>query len=82
MKTKRLVSFTAQKMNLPLRASSENVTKSAKKKKTADLVISTGENTSLQTHHVNSTLKRRGNGRFHVVSTWNSRGVFVGLRIH
>ena len=27
---------------------------------------------SLQTHHVDSTLKRRGNGRFHVVSTWNT----------
>ena len=34
---------------------------------------------SLQTHHVDSTLKRRGNGRFHVVSTWNPRGVFVGI---
>ena len=33
---------------------------------------------SLQTRHVDSTLKQRGNGRFHVVSTWNSRGVFVG----
>ena len=33
---------------------------------------------ALQTHHVDSTLKRRGNGRFHVVSTWNRRGVFVG----
>ena len=33
---------------------------------------------SLQTHHVDSTLKRRGNDRFHVVSTWNPRGVFVG----
>ena len=42
MKTKWLVSFTAQKMNLSLRASSENVTKS-EKKKTGDLVISTGE---------------------------------------
>ena len=31
-----------------------------------------------QTHHVDSTLKRRGNGRFYVVSTWNPRGVFVG----
>ena len=27
---------------------------------------------------MDSTLKRRGNGRFHVVSTWNPRGVFVG----
>ena len=34
--------------------------------------------TSLQTHHVYSTLKRRGNDRFHVISTWNTRGVFVG----
>ena len=24
------------------------------------------------------TLKRRGNSRYHVVSTWNPRGVFVG----
>ena len=37
--------------------------------------------TSLQTHQVDSTLKRRGNGRFHVVSTWNLRGVFVGLLV-
>ena len=33
--------------------------------------------TALQTYHVDSTLKQRGNGRFHVVSTWNPRGVFV-----
>ena len=32
---------------------------------------------SLQTHHVYSTLKRHGNGRFHVVSTWNTRGTLV-----
>ena len=32
---------------------------------------------SLQTHHVDSTLKRRGNGRFHVVSMWNPHVVFV-----
>ena len=32
----------------------------------------------LQTHHVYSTLKRRGNGRFHVLSTWNTRSMFVG----
>ena len=31
---------------------------------------------SLKTHHVYFTLKRR---RFHVVSTQNTRGVFVGL---
>ena len=24
-------------------------------------------------------LKRRGNGRFHFISTWNAHGVFVGL---
>ena len=34
--------------------------------------------TTVQIHHVYSTLKRRGNGRFHVVSTWNTRDVFVG----
>ena len=33
---------------------------------------------TLQTHHMYSTLIRRGNGRFHVVSTWNTHGVFVG----
>ena len=37
--------------------------------------------TSIQTHQADSTLKRRGNGRFHVVSTWNPRGVFVGLLV-
>ena len=34
---------------------------------------------SLQTHHMYSTLKRRGNGRFYVVSTWNTCGVFAGF---
>ena len=34
--------------------------------------------TTLQTHYVYSTLKRRGNSRFHVVSTWNTHGVFLG----
>ena len=34
---------------------------------------------SLRTHHVGSMLKRRGNSHFHVVSTWNPGGVFVGL---
>ena len=34
-----------------------------------------------QTLQVYSTLKRRGNGRFHVVSAWNTRGVFVGLLV-
>ena len=33
---------------------------------------------TLQTHHVYSTLKQRGNDRFPVVSTWNTRGVLVG----
>ena len=36
---------------------------------------------SPQTHHVCSTLKQRENGRFHVVSTWNKRGVFLGLMV-
>ena len=33
------------------------------------------------THHVHSILKRQGNGRFHVVSTWYtlSVGVYVGI---
>ena len=34
---------------------------------------------SLQVQHVYSTLKRRGNDRFHVVSRWNPRDVFVGF---
>ena len=34
-------------------------------------------NTLLQTHHVYSTLKRVGNGWFHVLSTWNTCCVFV-----
>ena len=37
------------------------------------------EERSLQTHHVYSTLKRRRNDRFHVVSTWNTHGLFVGF---
>ena len=35
----------------------------------------------LQTHHLYSTLKRRGDGHFHVVSTWNTRGVSVNQRV-
>ena len=31
--------------------------------------------TTLQIHHVDFPLKRRGKDRFHVVSTWNPRGV-------
>ena len=34
---------------------------------------------SLQTHHVYFTLKRRGNGRFLVISTRNTPDVFVRL---
>ena len=33
-------------------------------------------------HHVDSTLKRRGKDHFHVVSTWNPRGVFVGYTVN
>ena len=33
---------------------------------------------TLQTPHMYSTLKRRGNECFHVISTWNTRVVFVG----
>ena len=33
---------------------------------------------ALQTLRMYSTLKQRGNERFHVVSMWNTRGVFVG----
>ena len=32
---------------------------------------------TLQTHHVDSTMKQRGNDRFHIVSTWNPRVVSV-----
>ena len=37
---------------------------------------------SLQTFHAYFMLKWRGNERFHVVSTWNARGVFVGLHVN
>ena len=46
-----------------------------------NIYIEVYEAHTLQTHHVDSTLKRRGNGRFDVVSTWNPRGVFVGYEI-
>ena len=36
---------------------------------------------TLQTHHVYFTLKQRESGRFHVVSTWNTRGMFVGKAV-
>ena len=32
-------------------------------------------------HHVDSTLKQRGNGLLHVVSTWNPGGLFVGYEV-
>ena len=32
----------------------------------------------LQTHHVNSKLKRRRHVRFRFVPTWNTPGLFVG----
>ena len=32
--------------------------------------------TSLQTHHMDSTLKQCGKHRFHIVSTWNPRNLF------
>ena len=37
--------------------------------------------TLFPTHYLYSSLKRRGRGNdcFHVASTWNTRGVFVGL---
>ena len=35
-----------------------------------------------QTHHVYPTLERRGNDGFRLVSTWNTRGVFVGILLH
>ena len=31
--------------------------------------------------YVYFTLKQRGNARLHVVSTWNTRGVFVGFTV-
>ena len=37
---------------------------------------------SLQTLHVYATLNRSGNVRFLVVSTLNTRGVFVGIKFH
>ena len=40
-----------------------------------------GLHASPQIHHVDSTLKRHGNDRFHVVSTWNPRGVFVSFHL-
>ena len=33
----------------------------------------------LDTHNVHSMMKRHGNDHFHVASTWNTRGEFLGL---
>ena len=38
--------------------------------------------TYLQTHSGYFMLKRHGNGCSHVISTWNTRGVFVGFSPH
>ena len=48
--------------------------------KLVKVIVKTGP--TLQTHHIDSPLKQRGNDRFHVVSTWNPRGVFVGKAIY
>ena len=45
---------------------------------TSNIYIQYNEVATLQTHHVYSTLKGRGNDRFHVVLTRNTRGVFAG----
>ena len=34
---------------------------------------------SLQTHHVHSTFKQHGKERFHVISIWDKRVMFVGI---
>ena len=49
--------------------------------RTAFLWTTTSETlqVSLQTYYVYSMLKRRANVRFHIVSTWNTRGVFLGM---
>ena len=39
-----------------------------------------GTSISLQTPHVDSTLTRRGNDRFHLISMWDPRGAFVGIK--
>ena len=33
---------------------------------------------TLQTHHVSSSFEQRGDDRFHVLSTWIARSVFLG----
>ena len=35
----------------------------------------------LLTHNVYSMLKRRGKGRFHVLSAWNTRGVLTAAKV-
>ena len=38
---------------------------------------------TLKTAHIHSYIPTKcGNGCFHVVSTWNPRGVFVGIMLH
>ena len=45
----------------------------------SDVFLAWSFSNSLQTHHVHSMVKQRGNDRFHLVSTWNTRSVFLGL---
>ena len=40
-------------------------------------LLAVNQQLTLQTHHVYSTLQWRGNGLFHVVSSWNARGVYL-----
>ena len=42
------------------------------------MILSTDKGRAQQTHHVYSMLKQYGHGHFHVILTWNTRGVFVG----
>ena len=45
------------------------------------LLLQCYQHCSLQAHHVYCTLKRPRNGCFHVVLTWNTRGVSVGFAL-
>ena len=40
-------------------------------------IQNTFKHLTLQSHHLYSSLKRFGNDRFHVISTWNTGGLFV-----
>ena len=42
------------------------------------IIMRMGVETTLQIHHVYSTLKLHGNNHFHVFPMRNARGVFVG----